>query len=462
MPAASDTQQGKTFPRGIAREVTPLSMWGGDTLIYKSIIALACLALPLIAGVNWYLRGTVSWPQLALAGALLAGGLLCHWLSRIGKPDIAAAMLIGLIWLGATVYAFETGYGMHSAVIFMYLPCVLYTALFFGLTIASAELACTLAALVLMYYAEESGRLGGAAVFVAQGTNFNFLLGVTVTCIGTLIAGVVYHRRVEREAARVVAEAGQRQVAMEQAQLAQAQLETANAKLQALNGELALQARLHERETVRARRDIDLFHDVVAKDFPASLRALRDALGAPDDRTEALLQREIEHMTVVAGALEELGRRGDPELRRVPLDLSTLAREAAGPQRAGSRYARVRFDIDPGLRTEGDRAQVAALLHHLVKRAAAACHDEAEPLVHVGRGSLEGRAVFFVSDNGQGMDEARLELMFRPFERGRTEDDTVDIGIVSARRIAERHGGDLFVESRPGKGTVFFFTLSAA
>ena len=468
MPAVSETRGSTELPRGVSREVTPLSLWGGDTLIYKSIIALGAAALPLIAGVNWVLRGTVSWPQLALAATLLASGLLCYTLSRLGKRDIAAAMLVGMIWLAATVYAFESGYGMHSAVVFMYLPCLLYTALFFGLTIASAELALTIAALVLMYFAEQNGRLGGAAEFIRQGTNFNFLLGVIITSIGTLVAGAVYHRRVEREAARVVAEANQRRIAMEQAQLAQAQLQTANAQLLALNEELAVRGRQHELETVRARRDIDLYHDVASKDIPASLQALRAALAAPDDGTEALLQREIGRMESVVGALSELGRHGQPALARSPIDLTALAREAINTLRGGGRFARVRFDIDEGLHTEGDHQLVAALLRHLVKRAAAACQAEPEARVHVGGGSNDGRPVFFVSDNGPGMDGARREKLFRPFERGNApgqhgqdEDDTVDIGIVSARRIAERHGGELVVESSPGQGTTFFFSLAA-
>src|SRR5262249_36930050 len=99
--------------------------------------------------------------------------------------------------------------------------------------------------------------------------------------------------------------------------------------------------------------------------------------------------------------------------------------------------------------------------HHLVKRAAAACHDEPEAKVHIGAASLEGRPVFFVRDNGPGMDAAACERLFRPFERENLE-NTVDIGIVSARRIAERHGGELFVESAPGRGATFFFSLSAS
>ena len=99
MSAVSETGQATQFPRGIVREATPLSMWGGDTLIYKSIIALSGIALPVIAVVNLILRGTPSWPQLGAAGAILCGALLCYTLAQRGRRDIAAALLIGVLWL---------------------------------------------------------------------------------------------------------------------------------------------------------------------------------------------------------------------------------------------------------------------------------------------------------------------------------------------------------------------------
>ena len=167
-------------------------------------------------------------------------------------------------------------------------------------------------------------------------------------------------------------------------------------------------------------------------------------------------------MEAVVGALEEFGRHGQPALQRARLDLSALALEEVRSLRAMREFTGVSFDIDAGLRAEGDRQLLAALLRHLIKRAARACRPEPGPRVHFGSGSLNGRAGFFVRDNGPGMDAARRAKLFRPFERTDAQDDTVDIGIVSARRIAERHGGELFVESTPGKGTTFFFTLSAA
>jgi signal transduction histidine kinase len=440
MSAASGTQQSAEFPRGIARGVTPLSLWGGDTVIYRSIIALSAIALPLLAAVSWYVRGAVAWPQLELAGATLVAGLLCYGLTRHGRHDIAAALMIGVIWCSATIYALGSGYGMHSAVVFMYLPCVLYTALFFGLTLASAELALTVVALVLMYLAEESGRLGGVAAFSRHGTNLTFLVGVIVTSVGTLVVGVVYHRRVESEAARVVAEAEQRRVAMEQAQTAQAQLETAHAALVAMNARLAARDRSRGEEIARAGRELALLHAALAKDLPAALRAGGGAAEA------------------IAVALEELAQYGSRPLRNERLDLSALAREAEWQARAQPGCAHVKFDIDPGLRAFGDREMVVALLRRLGERAARACLAEPEPWVHVGAGSREGRLLFFVNDNGRALDAAQLAQLTQPFGHGAARPDTA---VACARLIAECHGGDFAVDSAPGKGTTVYFSLPA-
>lgn len=458
VPALSETREAAGF-RSTSREVTPLSIWGGDKLVYQSILALAVAVLPLVALANWLAHGMLWGSQLTMAGAISAGALACYGLSRRGMQDTAAALLIGVIWSSATIFAFATGFGLHSSVIYLYLPCMLYTVLFFGVTAGTFELALTIACLLLMYWAEEHGTIGGLRAFTERSSNFNYLIGIIVTCVGTLIVGVVYHRRVVGEAARVVAEAEQRRLAMEQAQLAQAQLETAHAQLQALHGDLAVKAREKEEEMARLRRDIDLFHDVVSKDFPASLKALRETLAAPDEGTEARLQREIGRMEAVTAALEELGRHNLPQLRRAPVDLTVVAQEVVRNLRAAQDFGRVRFDVEPHLQAEGDRHLVAALLRHLIKRAARTCGGEREPLVHVGGGSYEGQAVFFVSDNGPGMDAAQHEMLFRPFERGQSEDHTVDIGIVSARRIVERHGGRLAVESAPEQGTTFYFSL---
>jgi signal transduction histidine kinase len=451
MSAASESQNAASLAGDIAREVTPLSLWGGDTLIYQSIIALSGLAFPVIAAVNWYLRGSLSWPQLAVVSAIFFGTTFCFALAKAGQRDIAAALLIGVLWLTITIYCFNSGYGMHSAAAFVYLPLVLYTALFFGPAIASVELALTIAVLVIMYLAEERGHLGGGSLFVALGTNFNFLVGVIITSLGTLAVGVVFHRRVESEAARVMAEAEQRRIAMEQAQQAQAQLQTAHAKLQHLNDELSRHGLSRDREMARAMRDISLYHDAASREIPASLNALRKALEAPDEQTEARLQRELAQLEGIAGTLAGLGH-GLPVAAREQVALSALAQHEARKLNEDKAFALVRFNIDAGLKARGDPRLFAAMLRRLLGRAARACRAESEPEVHFGSGSLDGRAMFFVHDNGLGTENVRQE----------TVQDAVEIGIASAQSIVERHGGELVVESQPGRGTTVFFSLPNA
>ncbi len=437
MAALSETRQ-SAFPRGIARAATPLSMWGGDTLVYRSIILLSALALPLLAVIGLQARGELPWQPMVFAAVTLGVSLLCHRLAKLGRNELAAAMLVASLWTAATAFSIWTGYGIHSAAVFIYLPCLLYTALFFGVAAASAELVLTVAVLVLMVLGEASGELGGAAAFVATGSNATFLLGVILTCIGTLVTGAIYHRRIEHEAARVVAESERRRVAMELAQAAQAQVETAHAALLALNARIAASESARGEEIGRAGRELALLHAALAKDLPAARRAGGESVAGLLD------------------LLEELARYGSQPLRNERLDLTALAQEAARVAREAPEHVRVSFEIEPGMHAFGDREMVAALLRRLAGRAARACLDESMPWVKIGAELWKGQPAFFVRDNGPALNADARARLFRPFGEG---NGTPEADVACARLIAECHGGELDVESAPGRGTTVRVSL---
>lgn len=85
-----------------------------------------------------------------------------------------------------------------------------------------------------------------------------------------------------------------------------------------------------------------------------------------------------------------------------------------------------------------------------------------DPLkVHVGLYSSDSEYRFSVSDNGIGIEPPLLERMFNMFERTRdlSGPSGTGIGLFTCRRIIERHGGRIWAESQPDKGSTFYFTL---
>jgi two-component system sensor kinase FixL len=77
--------------------------------------------------------------------------------------------------------------------------------------------------------------------------------------------------------------------------------------------------------------------------------------------------------------------------------------------------------------------------------------------------STEAQQTFYVKDNGIGIEERFYSDIFRIFKRLNEEDATTKgtgVGLTFVKKIIERHGGKIWLESTPGQGTTFYFTLN--
>ncbi len=118
---------------------------------------------------------------------------------------------------------------------------------------------------------------------------------------------------------------------------------------------------------------------------------------------------------------------------------------------------------DPLPTVMADGMQLVQLFQNLISNAIK-FHGEERPRIHISAKQEENEWVLSVRDNGIGIDPEYHERIFLIFQRlhGRGEYAGTGIGLAICKRIAERHGGRIWVQSELGKGSTFYFTIPVA
>ena len=108
----------------------------------------------------------------------------------------------------------------------------------------------------------------------------------------------------------------------------------------------------------------------------------------------------------------------------------------------------------------GDRPRLVEVMQNLIDNGAKFMSDQPAPLIEIGVYEQGNEQVFFVKDNGIGIEPAYRERIFGLFDKLDPQSEGTGIGLALAKRIVEVHGGRIWVESEGrGKGSMFCFTL---
>ena len=116
---------------------------------------------------------------------------------------------------------------------------------------------------------------------------------------------------------------------------------------------------------------------------------------------------------------------------------------------------------DPLPTVNGDAVRLGQVFQNLIGNALK-FRGTIPPRIHLSAQRDGAQWIFAVRDNGIGIDPQHIERIFQIFQRlhTRTEYLGTGIGLAICKKIVEQHGGRIWVESAPGQGTTFFFTVS--
>lgn len=257
------------------------------------------------------------------------------------------------------------------------------------------------------------------------------------------------------------------------------QIEERDTELQSAKDDLEhrIQARTRELrvandELQQSNRELDDFAYIASHDLKEPLRGIHnysmflledyaDKLDAEGRSKLETLMRLTRRMEVLIDSLLQYSRLGRIDLTLEEVDLNETVAEVRENLDVNFKAEQVEVNIPRPLPTVlGDRVQLGEIFHNLIVNGVK-YNDSQRKRIEIGYEDSRP-PVFYVRDNGIGIPDKHFDAIFRIFKRLHARDKYgggTGAGLTIVKKIVERHNGSIRVESVPGEGTTFYFTL---
>ncbi len=238
--------------------------------------------------------------------------------------------------------------------------------------------------------------------------------------------------------------------------------------------ELEESVRLRTAELQAVNNELEAFCYSVSHDLRAPLRGIDGfSLAVLEDNRDNLDETSIEYLSRVRKGAQKmstliddllgLSRLTRKEMTMQEANLSRLAEDIIQQLRVANPNREVATKIEPGvIAPRADEALIQNVLQNLLSNAWKFTGKSDNATIEFGKREADGQTVYYVHDNGAGFDMKYADNLFGAFQRlhNREQFEGSGIGLASAKRIIQRHGGRIWAESTVNEGATFYFTLS--
>ena len=252
--------------------------------------------------------------------------------------------------------------------------------------------------------------------------------------------------------------------------------ERAEANLRALNEDLEYRVGLRTLELKRSNEDLEQFAYVASHDLQEPLRMVTNYLQLLQNRYRSQLDPKAQDFIQIAvdgavrmhqliGDLLTYSRVGTAGKPFAPTNVSEVLKNALLNLKIAIEESGAKIKSESLPTVKADPVQLTQLLQNLIGNAIKFRSDK-PPEIHVAARRLRKEDgapgwEFSIRDNGIGIPAKDFDRIFLIFQRLHTREKYpgTGIGLALCKKIVERHGGRIWVESEPGQGTTFYFTL---
>jgi signal transduction histidine kinase len=227
---------------------------------------------------------------------------------------------------------------------------------------------------------------------------------------------------------------------------------------------------LKTRELADSNAQLEHFASVAAHDLKHPLLVVSGYLqllqrrykGKLDPKADAIIGTAMDKIDLMGALIKDLldfSRVGTQGKKLVPVDMNDILAQALSnlEKVIAENAAEITTDALPEV--TADPIQMVQLLQNLIGNAIKYRREET-PKIRVSAERKDAECIFAVSDNGIGIDPKDRDSIFEIFRRlQKTNSPGTGIGLATVKRIVDRHGGRIWVESAPGEGATFYFTI---